>query len=535
MGALSEWMKAHSGWNDIRQTLLDRKIPKPGRWGWLYTLGSATLAVFLLQIVTGTLLGMNYSPSPDHAYDSIRYIMTHVPLGSFVRGLHKWGASAMILLLLLHMMRIFFMGSYKNPRQLTWIVGVFLLMGGFGLGFTGYLLPWDQKAYWATAVGTHIAQQAPFLGPLIAKVLKGGEELGALTLTRFYAFHVLVLPTFMLLLIGLHLFWVVYHGISAPPHPKGTEEPDYATLKAEGKSFYPYSIFKDVVVVGLVLGILFFLAAHYGAGLEDPVDPNDSSYNPRPEWYFLFLFQALKLFPGSLETLAAIVLPTLLVAGLLLLPWLDRGNKRHPFARPFWTTTGVLAAAAFVWLSVQGWKSPLLNPQIEKSPMVLQGKKLYTDLNCAYCHSMKGVGGTIGPELLLVISGRSDEWLAEHFRKPKSKNPTSIMPELNLLEEEIQALIAYLREVGGGGASIAGAMKVYEENCQSCHRYKGRGEDVGPDLGQIGNFREMSWIKAYIQNPQALNPNSIMPEFKGSLTADEIDNMARFLAAQKSK
>ena len=527
------WLGDRSGWSDVQKTLLDRKIPKPGKWGWLYTLGSATLSVFLLQVVTGILLGMSYSPSPDHAYESIQYIMTEVPMGAFIRGLHKWGATAMIILVALHMIRVFVMASYKKPRELTWIAGIFLLLGAFGLGFTGYLLPWDQKAYWATAVGANIAEQAPFLGPIIAKVLKGGNELGALTLSRFYAFHVLVLPTFMALLIGLHLFLVIYHGISAPPHKRGEPAPDYYRLKEEGKSFYPYSVFKDVVGVLVVFGIIFTLAAIFGAELESPANPTDNSYNPRPEWYFLFLFQMLKLFPGSLETLAAVVLPTILLVVLFLIPFLDRGEKRHPVARPAWMGLGLASLCTFLWFTYQGWKSPLLNPQIEKSPMIVKGEKLYSDLRCSYCHQMKGVGGDVGSDLTKTVSKRSDQWLDEHFRKPRALVPGSLMPEMNLLDEEIQSLIAYLRDVGGGGASVTRALKVYEENCQVCHQLHGRGGEVGPDLSTVGHFRETTWIQAYIENPQGLNPDSIMPEFASSLSKEDLENVSRYLAAQK--
>lgn len=529
------WLQDRSGWLDIRKTLLDRKIPNPKGWGWLYVLGSATLTVFIIQMLTGMLLGMNYSPSPDHAYDSIRYITTQIPLGGFLRGLHKWGASAMIVLLLLHLFRVFIMASYKAPRELTWIIGVFMLLTTFGLGFTGYLLPWDQKAYWATAVGVNIAEQAPFFGPAIARILKGGEELGALTLTKFYGLHVLVLPTLLLLLTGLHLFLVVYHGISAPPSPRNTPETDYATQKSQGKSFYPHSIFKDMVGVLIVVAILFFLAWQFGADLEEPADPNDTSYNPRPEWYFLFLFQLLKLFPGSLESLAAIVLPTLIVGFLLLLPFLDRGPKKHPLARPFWTGGGLFAVGFVIWLSYQGWSSPLVNPQIEKNPMALEGKIIYVNLHCAYCHRMREEGGSIGPDLSIAVSRRSDEWLASHFRKPKEATPGSMMPELHLLDEEIYSLIAYLRDIAGSNILTTQTAKIFEENCQGCHRLRGKGESIGPDLSAVGNFRDQTWIRAYIHNPQALNPNSAMPSFDAALSAEDIENLSLYLAAQKGR
>lgn len=535
MKQIVQWFSDRFGWRDVQKTLLDRKIPRPGKWAWFYTLGSATLAVFLLQVITGMLLGMNYSPSPDHAHESINYIMTQVPLGDWTRSLHHWGASAMIVLLILHLLRVFVMASYQRPRELTWICGVLLLLVAFGLGFTGYLLPWDQKAYWATAVGVNIAEQAPVFGPMIAKVLKGGEELGALTLTRFYSFHVLVLPALMVLLIGLHLFLVIYHGISAPPPPAGETNPDYKELKEKGKSFYPHSVFKDVVMVALVLGLIGFAAIYFGAGLEDPADPTDTSYNPRPEWYFLFLFQLLKFFPGHLEAVASVVLPTALVVLLFLLPFLDRKAKRHPLSRPLWMGSGFLAVGLFVWFTYEGWRSPLLNPRIEKDPVVLQGKKLYGQLRCAYCHQMKGEGGAVGPELTKTVALRTDEWLADHFRKPRSVTPGSVMPELNLLDEEIYALIAYLRDVAGGGVSETRALKLFEENCHVCHRLHGRGGEMGPDLGQIGNFREATWIKAYVENAQALNPDTTMPEFESILTPEELEILARYLAGQRGK
>ncbi|MDE2039782.1 MAG: cytochrome b N-terminal domain-containing protein [Elusimicrobia bacterium] len=216
--AVGEWLRRRTGCDRVWETLFARHIPEAeGPTAWLYTLGSATLFIFVVQAVTGALLAMNYVPSPDHAYDSVRFINEKVLCGSFIHGLHHFGASFMVVLVVLHMLRVYFMGAYKYPREGTWMVGVVLLLVVIGFGFTGYLLPWDQKAYWATMVGTNIAGQTPFVGPLVSKILKGGGEMGASTLTRFYALHVLVLPAVVLLLIGIHLFLVVWHGISEPP------------------------------------------------------------------------------------------------------------------------------------------------------------------------------------------------------------------------------------------------------------------------------------------------------------------------------
>jgi len=221
---LSEWLDAadeRTGWKSIKEHLFDRKIPEARGWvAWLYTFGSACMFIFTVQVVTGILLAMNYSAAPDHAHSSVQYIMENASFGFMVRGLHKWGATFMVVFVLLHMARIFFMGSYKYPREGTWVVGIVLFLLVMGFGFTGYLLPWDQKAYWATQVGVHIAGQVPIAGPYITKVMQGGDQLGVLTLSRFYAFHVLLLPAITILFIGAHLFLVVWHGISEPPERK---------------------------------------------------------------------------------------------------------------------------------------------------------------------------------------------------------------------------------------------------------------------------------------------------------------------------
>ncbi len=224
MRALTDWVNERTGLGKVWEALMKRHIPEAsGPKAWLYTLGSASLFVFAVQAVTGALLAMSYAPTPDHAYDSIRFIQERTVAGPIVRGLHHWGATFMVVLVVLHFMRVYFSGAYKYPREATWVTGVVLLLIVLGFSFTGYLLPWDQKAYWATAVGANIAGQTPFVGKYVSKVLLGGPEMGAATLTRFYAFHVLFLPGLILGGIALHLFLVVWHGITAPPGRRGKD------------------------------------------------------------------------------------------------------------------------------------------------------------------------------------------------------------------------------------------------------------------------------------------------------------------------
>jgi quinol-cytochrome oxidoreductase complex cytochrome b subunit len=211
---VGDWLDERLGWRKAWDAIFLRKIPKVN---WLYTLGSATLFVAVNQIVTGILLTVYYVPTPDHAYNSVQFITTEVSAGWLIRGLHHWGASAMVILTVLHMLRVIFTGSYKFPREVTWVTGVLLLLIVLGFGFTGYLLPWDQKAFWATTVGTRIAAVAPGLGPLILRALRGGEELSAVTLARFYGAHVWMLPAALLALIAGHLYLIIRLGISAAP------------------------------------------------------------------------------------------------------------------------------------------------------------------------------------------------------------------------------------------------------------------------------------------------------------------------------
>jgi menaquinol-cytochrome c reductase cytochrome b subunit len=226
-----DWLEERSGLVGGTKYFLFRKVP--GDSGWAHTLGSATLTAFLVQAITGVILAMFYKPSPDEAYSSIQHITNDVTFGWLVRGMHRWGASVFIILLFFHMARVFLYGAYKYPRELNWIVGVLLLILGMFEGFTGYLLPFDQTAYWATVVGMNITANGPFVGGIMAQILQGGPEIGGDTLARFYSLHMLVAPGLIFALIGFHLYLVVRLGVSSPPWSKEAAGADYIEPEPE--------------------------------------------------------------------------------------------------------------------------------------------------------------------------------------------------------------------------------------------------------------------------------------------------------------
>lgn len=208
------WIDDRMGLTAIYNTVLDRNVPKVN---WWYTLGSASLFLFVMQGVTGMFLMVYYVPSPENAYNSIQYIMNGVSYGWLIRGIHHWGATLMVLVVFAHMLRTFFFGAYKFPREITWVTGVVLLLATLGMGFTGYLLPWNQRSYWATTVGTELPGTVPLIGPFLTQVLRGGADLSAVTLTRFFAVHVWFLPLIILAMIGTHIYLVIKIGISSVP------------------------------------------------------------------------------------------------------------------------------------------------------------------------------------------------------------------------------------------------------------------------------------------------------------------------------
>jgi ubiquinol-cytochrome c reductase cytochrome b subunit len=427
----------------------------PAGLSWWYSLGAATLVVIVIQFVTGMLLALNYAPTPEYAYDSVQYTTAEAPFGWFIRGLHHWGASAMVVLVLLHMLSAFVLGAHRYPREATWLVGVGLFLLTLAFGFTGYLLPWDQKSYWATTVGTNMAGAVPVIGQYLVRLLRGGTDLGAVALSRFYAIHVLILPALLMTGVLVHVALVIYHGVSVPPgvwrRMTGTYRERYQAAKAQGPSFWPEVIVDDLRLATVIFVALVALTVFAGVPMEDRADPADTAYIPRPEWYFLFLFQLLKYFPGALEWVGVVVVPGLLVLLLLMAPWLSRGEERRALKRPL----GMAAVAGFIGLSAlltyQGASATPPNEVVEHGRVLtsaqLRGKQLIGQQGCTACHVINAEGEKKkGPPLDGIRDRLTTADIHFFMERPKALNPAASMKPLipPLTHEDVESVTQYL-------------------------------------------------------------------------------------------
>ena len=414
--------------------------PIPGGASWFYVFGSVLVFIFILQMLSGILLALYYAPTPDHAYASVKYIETEAPFGSFVRGMHHWGASFMMVLVALHMLQVFIFGAYKKPREIVWLLGVGLVMFVGGFAFTGYLLPWDQKAYWATVVGTNVAGTIPVVGGILLKIVRGGAELGNLTLSRFFDIHTYILPWSLVLFASLHVFLLERAG-AAGAWSGSEKTPVYS------EPLFPHQMFKDTIIIFFIFLLLICLAVFFPAPLEPQADPTDSTYNPRPEWYFYFVFQLLRIFEGKYEVVGTFVLPTVAVISLVLLPFLDRNPERSPYKRKIMMTLAGFVVVTVSILTIIGARAPIVNTPTVTSPSVLAGRLLYDKNGCTACHSIHGKGGKIGPDLTHVGSTRDRDWLIRHFKNPQAVSPGSIMPKVALSDGQLSELADYMQSL----------------------------------------------------------------------------------------
>ncbi len=350
---IGEWFDARIGLGGLRHVAEEKTVPLHRHSPWYY-LGGMTLFFFMIQVGTGTLLMLYYRPSAQEAYESIQFILTQVSFGWLIRSIHSWSANLMIAAALAHLFSVLFLKAYRPPRELTWMTGFAILILAMGFGFSGYLLPWNKLAYFATKVGTDIAGTVPFVGGFVVRFLRGGDHVSGSTLSRFYGWHVAILPALTAFLLGLHLVLVQRHGMSVPPSIEKEPGP------RRSMRFMPDFLLRDLFGWTLALGVLAALAALFPWELGEKADPfAPAPSNIRPEWYFMAMFQTLRLVPGGallgIENEAVVILAFGAIGALgFLIPFLDRSVARSGRS-PAFTLLGVAALAFLVGMTAWGY------------------------------------------------------------------------------------------------------------------------------------------------------------------------------------
>jgi ubiquinol-cytochrome c reductase cytochrome b subunit len=439
---------------------------------WWYVFGSGALVILMLQVVTGILLAVCYIPSAGEAWNSLQALNHDVALGWFIRAVHGWGSNFMIAIVLIHMVQVFMFGAYKFPRELTWIVGVFLLLMTLGMAFTGQVLRFDQDAYWGLGIGASIASRVPVAGPTIVKLMLGGPIVAGATLSRFFALHVFVIPGMLIGLVGLHLLMVLKLGINEWPMPgrvvrKKTYEAEYhALIKADGVPFFSYGAWKDLLFGAAMLAAVGLCAAYFGPfGPSGQPDPTIIQTVPKPDYFFLWLYALLALLPPAMETPVLLIVPPLAIGGLLLLPFLFGEGEKSWRRRPIAILTVMLVAVAlrsFTHLAgyspwspeMNAWSAEPIPGNILKGRTALerQGALVFQGKQCHNCHSLGEKGGQRGPALDSVATRLTEDQLIRQVLQGRGNMPAygnSLNPA------ETTALVAFLETLHPAGQAPA--------------------------------------------------------------------------------
>lgn len=578
-----QWLDSRTGYKGLLHEVLFENVPGGARWRYVW--GSTLTFFFVVQVITGTFLWMSYSPSSQTAWESVYFIQHQMMGGWFLRGLHHFVAQAMTVLLVLHLMQVVIDGAYKAPREVNFWFGVALLLLILALSLTGYLLPWDQNGYWSTAVSTNLVGMSPMVGQSMQTVVVGGVAYGHHTLTRFFALHAGLIPGLIILLIVGHVYLFRKHGITPKLPPKGPDE-----------GFWPEQVLRDAVACLAVLAaVVFFVVREHGAPLGAPADPAEQFSAARPEWYFLFLFQFLKYFPGKTEIIGAIILPTLVLLIIVAMPIIGRWRLGHRFNLGF---LGVLLAgvALLTWQAVSADRNdaeyqvakavsrrdaeravvlasggvPITGAlTLMREDAYTQGPRIFSR-NCASCHRFDGhdglgnalpkdsisasdlkgfgsrawVSGFLHADTILTArywggtyhaEGDMAMWLADHI--PEGEDEVTMRQNV-VLALSAQAKLPSQAEVDVRDSARIALGTAFIRNtdygCASCHTF----EDVGTDSPDLTGWASRDWMIAFVNDPAHPRffgrDNDRMPSYgvEKSLTQKEIEMVVDWIRGE---
>lgn len=452
-----DWFDDITGVSGWLIPLAKHPVPHARKSAWFYVLGSATLVVFVVQIVTGVALASAYVPSAGQAYHTLVFIDS-TRFGHIVRGIHDFGASAMIILIGVHAIRVYLFGAYKYPRQMGWLTGVALLFLTLGMAFTGQLLRWDQTGVWTVVIAAEQAGRTPFIGNWLGHFILAGDTAGGATLSRFFALHVFFIPAFIFFFIAFHLYLVIRNGISEPPKAGRPVDPRtyrkwYAELlHRDGVPFWPDAAWRDGAFALLVIATIVVLAIVIGpATLGKPPNPSIIEASPRPDWYFLWYYAVLTLIPRWSENYVIILGPLLLIIILVLLPLVAYKGERSPLKRPW-----AFAIVAFIVFMiayfgrvghVAPWSPRMGAPPLPASVVgvtsgpIADGAKVFHDKGCEFCHKISGYGGIRGPDLTYAGDRMTKEQMETRIYSGGANMPSY---NGNITEQQLSDLLAFL-------------------------------------------------------------------------------------------
>jgi len=457
---VGEWFDARLQLGTPIRETAEHSVPRETA-SWFYVFGSAALTCFMLQLATGILLALIYVPSAGEAWNSLQTLNHGVSLGWFIRALHGWGSNFMVAIVLIHMVQVFLFGAYKFPRELTWIVGVFLLLVTLGMAFTGQVLRFDQDAYWGLGIGASIASRVPVIGPWAVSLMLGGPIIAGATLSRFFALHVFVIPGLLIAFVGVHLLMVLKLGINEWPMPgrivrRATYMRDYHELtQKQGVPFVPEAVWKDIFFSAFILVAIAVCAIHFGPfGPGGQPDPTIIQTAPRPDFFFLWLYALLSFLPPSAETPILLIGPAIGIILLLALPFVAGEGEKSWRRRPIAVLTILLVVVSLGTLThlaehtpwspvMDAWSGQPIPSEFLHGRTALErhGALVFQAKQCHNCHSLDGKGGQRGPALDAVALRLTEDQLIRQVIQGGGNMPAY---GKNLSPAETTALVAFL-------------------------------------------------------------------------------------------